>query len=599
MANLNKQLPQVGPLTGESHCPANAAGHSPMDSEGGKDCLLNQGGVREGVEPSPKTPGAQTPAERSNIFERSSKVNRSPPLKTAQSKRKPQSPPGAERCAKKRDTDEEAENSTGLLELIQSFIIPTIRKVKSLVDNSKNTKKEIQEEVSNLATLAYRLEGFAEEARDNPTKMVKDHRTKETCEASTQTDNVMKDVDTQTNKPNDDMAAEVLKKLAEERNTEETIRLLERKWPEECFRRTSAKSKNFVRNSTEYRAILTTSIDKSSRLFKGLAGQYPYLENLENLGTVTKLTSSTTTTGEDGLPKTQQRTLVVVRPEETQEPPETQALRSTEALINAVGDTEHLDLLAPDKDTYLWRKALECALVNRELNVTICTKGTTKKQTEPKIKSCDLQVTAGGKTYAELVKEFKTAVADGNIMAEFSALSQTPNGDLKVKIKGDRAATKDAIEIIQRKLPQLQASTAGKRAVLHLCGLDPESTTDDIQRAIADASGTLPQDVCVSNTWTTPRGECKASVIVPKQTAQSLVRTGKIKVGFISVRVADRTRCRRCWGYGHSEERCRGPDKSTLCFNCSKPGHKSRDCAEEKRTFAGSKGTRPRTENQK
>lgn len=294
--------------------------------------------------------------------------------------------------------------------------LPKKKAIESFMDRSTQEQNHLD----------FTLKGSADEAMETQRKKVKEYKIKETCEASTQTNIATKEAYTQTTELCLSTAAEINRSLAEKRTVVDTHRLLLRTWPEECFRRTSVASKNFVRNCAENRAMLTTNLDKNSRLFRGLEGQYPYLENLDNLGTVTKMTSSTTIMGEDGHPKTLQRTMVLIKPDETQDPPEIQTLRTAEALLNAVGDIAHLDLLAPGKGTYMWRKALECALGDREVTITLCTKNNPTDQTEPQPGSSELQIKIeADETYAEFVEEFTPDFTEENIKTELPAISPT------------------------------------------------------------------------------------------------------------------------------------------------------------------------------
>ncbi|XP_018576384.1 zinc finger protein GIS2-like [Anoplophora glabripennis] len=72
--------------------------------------------------------------------------------------------------------------------------------------------------------------------------------------------------------------------------------------------------------------------------------------------------------------------------------------------------------------------------------------------------------------------------------------------------------------------------------------------------------------------------------VSPQDKAESLLRTGKIRVGINSCTVVERvnvTQCFRCWGYGHYRKECKEEDRSINCRKCGRIGHKAEECGEE------------------
>ena len=68
------------------------------------------------------------------------------------------------------------------------------------------------------------------------------------------------------------------------------------------------------------------------------------------------------------------------------------------------------------------------------------------------------------------------------------------------------------------------------------------------------------------------RGQVLAVVFLPEQEALELLKTAKIKIGWVVCRIRSYTvikRCYKCLGFGHTTYTCKGVDKG------SREGHAS------------------------
>ena len=67
----------------------------------------------------------------------------------------------------------------------------------------------------------------------------------------------------------------------------------------------------------------------------------------------------------------------------------------------------------------------------------------------------------------------------------------------------------------------------------------------------------------------------------PPQSAELLLKVGKLKVGLVLCRLKERTqviRWLKCLGFGHLAVDCKGRDRSALCWKCGKDGYKLKKC---------------------
>ena len=76
-------------------------------------------------------------------------------------------------------------------------------------------------------------------------------------------------------------------------------------------------------------------------------------------------------------------------------------------------------------------------------------------------------------------------------------------------------------------------------------------------------------------------GERRIAIVDMDETAaMTLLRKGRIKIGYFSYRVRKRIvvpRCFRCQGFGHLKKDCKDEERSALCRKYGKPDHTARD----------------------
>jgi len=72
-----------------------------------------------------------------------------------------------------------------------------------------------------------------------------------------------------------------------------------------------------------------------------------------------------------------------------------------------------------------------------------------------------------------------------------------------------------------------------------------------------------------------------ALVSLPQEATRRLVNAGRLRIGMIScrVRIADtKIRCFCCLTFGHTADKCEGPDRTECCRRCGETGHKAVSC---------------------
>ncbi|KAG5886456.1 hypothetical protein JTB14_012868 [Gonioctena quinquepunctata] len=96
------------------------------------------------------------------------------------------------------------------------------------------------------------------------------------------------------------------------------------------------------------------------------------------------------------------------------------------------------------------------------------------------------------------------------------------------------------------------------------------------------------EDITVRSLRPTSIGTQNATVELQESIAESLIKTGHIKVGWLSCTVRERIqlqRCYKCQQMGHVRQKCTGEDRTGDCLRCGKGGHNAKECPEENEEF--------------
>lgn len=259
----------------------------------------------------------------------------------------------------------------------------------------------IKQITANLVTDIYRMTGFQEELTDVrplPPRV-------ETVDMCTQTD---KDEN-----PDDKDKVHVQNirlALAEVLDEGSTHEILQDKWPEDAFQRTRVVQRSFITSDTHTRVVFCKELDRTNPAHKALCGQFPTLSTGSLTGLVTTIVSSNKVTDETGNTQHSERELHVCRVDEhTAETGPQEILKATRRLKEALGNASEVDVLAPERNVYTWRKAMEIVFAKTEMTFTFCTRKNLKNNPKAVGRSSprdngEIIVPAQGRTYAEMAR---------------------------------------------------------------------------------------------------------------------------------------------------------------------------------------------------
>lgn len=195
-----------------------------------------------------------------------------------------------------------------------------------------------------------------------------------------------------------------------------------------------------------------------------------------------------------------------------------------------------------------------------------------------------LIIKADTATYAELLRKVKKEVDPRATGTTIAAIRETQKGDMSITLKGDSKGIVNFRNAIASKLQEAHVQLRGYQEVLHLKGLDSETTKEEVSIALKEALAGEDNldEIRVSSIRPAHSHTQNATAILPRRLAIKLEAAGAIRVGWIQCKVQlrkeDQQRCFKCWRTGHISKDCTGEDRTKLCFNCGKDDHKAANC---------------------
>nr|CAI5817360.1 unnamed protein product [Callosobruchus analis] len=550
-------------------------------------------------------------------FKRRESLKRTPPGRSRSSPGKDGSghnPKGAEEKEENRFKRKRAETvscsptaDTDELDLTIQALVSKARILEGYISQISNTKKEIKDAGSDIMRMSLKLQRLNSDRKRTGNAVTTasatqtlctmvDKGTQGTAEACTQTTMSPEELERQ--------IAEIRTRIEEGSSFEEFVEIADRDWPEEVYTKVKAVTGDVMSAAKDQDlAIITTpDLEMARGIARRFRERFGWAEALraqdQQLGGVTYLVNTISVPTQHGLEKNERYVWYILAESEPLE------LADRETVYKAIGKLKArmeegnrhkiaLPYIATHRNDELL-KALEFVFSKSEVEIYIY--NTERSQEERKKEQNKNNPTAVGKkrksnvregvivksdgrSYAELVKSLKAGVNLKNVEVEVSKMRKTQNGDVLLELNKGKA--EDLQTAISTQLHNLNVVKKNKRTVLHVRGMDNETTENDIIAAVKEHCGETEID-CRITSLRPAAGETKNATLVVNETAsRKLIRAGKVRIGLVHCPIRERNedgRCRKCWTYGHSQAKCSGPDRANLCLRCGKPGHRIKDC---------------------
>ena len=198
---------------------------------------------------------------------------------------------------------------------------------------------------------------------------------------------------------------------------------------------------------------------------------------------------------------------------------------------------------------------------------------------------------AQGRSFSEVLAGIRKDVKPETAGAVIRSVRKTRSGDVLVELGSgttDKAAFENAIRAAVGESATVRQLE--HRIAVEIRDLDSCTTAEEVIDAVNVSLGSLAEGAKVSLTAENSRGLRMAVVDLGSRGATQLLKAGKLRVGWVIGRVRLRvtvTRCFRCFGYGHQQSACKGPDRrgSGICIKCGEPGHVKSTCTAKAKCF--------------
>lgn len=177
---------------------------------------------------------------------------------------------------------------------------------------------------------------------------------------------------------------------------------------------------------------------------------------------------------------------------------------------------------------------------------------------------------------------------------------KTVNGDMLVEFSRDSTDRLKVRNSIAKSLgEEVLAILLAATSWIAVRDLEELVDKNEVGEALATQFGVKVAKITVERLFPTSRGTQIAVVKLPTGRVLGVIRTGRVKVSFVSCRVREWANVKTCFSClvdGHIANNCTGADRSALCSRCGSPSHKRTDCAageEERAAFRALLAAKP------
>ncbi|KAG5877273.1 hypothetical protein JTB14_038309 [Gonioctena quinquepunctata] len=152
---------------------------------------------------------------------------------------------------------------------------------------------------------------------------------------------------------------------------------------------------------------------------------------------------------------------------------------------------------------------------------------------------------------------------------------------IQLTVEGDKEKADILVKEIRKNVADAEAKVKTSDITIAISGIDMATTDEEVIEALASATGEKKDNVKLRSLRPGYYDDQTAVVAMPRTSTLTMLKQGRLRVGWISCPVRERIqlqRCYRCLDFGHRSQECRGEDRSKICMKCGKTGHKAKEC---------------------
>lgn len=205
----------------------------------------------------------------------------------------------------------------------------------------------------------------------------------------------------------------------------------------------------------------------------------------------------------------------------------------------------------------------------------------------PRSAAVAIRIPDGKTSYADIMRKARREIDLDGLEFGDTRIKKDASGGLLVQIPGKDG--KEKARQLQSKLQEVLGQEArvtipSKRAEVRITGFDDSVADSEILDRISEIGGCSRSDIKMGQLRLLTSGLYAVWVQCPVDAIQSLVKAGRIRLGWTSARVVllppRRLQCYKCLEFGHVRASCpSSDDRSGLCYRCGEAGHKAAVCS--------------------
>ncbi|XP_043464407.1 uncharacterized protein LOC122499895 [Leptopilina heterotoma] len=183
-------------------------------------------------------------------------------------------------------------------------------------------------------------------------------------------------------------------------------------------------------------------------------------------------------------------------------------------------------------------------------------------------------------TYKDTFRQVKKSVDPSETGTEILSIRRSRKQEMLVILRRNQGVSSFSSKLAEALKDKADVCPIVTKRSLEIRDLDETTEVDEVTEAVSQTLGRTDLEMSC-RLIPLSRGEKIAVVQLPEADADSLLKTAKVKIGWINCRIRPRVevdRCFRCLCYGHLSKACQKPDRSKVCWKCGSPDHSHKDC---------------------